>query len=146
MRPRIALMKWIAACGLLLLGCVCASAQATAPCGGDFGAWLQGVKTEAAVAQITAISQSVLRQLPPGTNAPFIITYNASTVPILQLGLSGTGLSEQQLYDLGVNFLRTQLATIQGASIPLPYGGKQPQIQVDLNPTSLQAKGLFGPS
>ncbi len=101
-----------------------------------------GVKTEAAVAQITAISQSVLRQLPPGTNAPFIITYNASTVPILQLGLSGTGLSEQQLYDLGVNFLRTQLATIQGASIPLPYGGKQPQIQVDLNPASLQAKGL----
>ena len=101
-----------------------------------------GVKTEAAVAQITAISQSVLRQLPPGTNAPFIITYNASTVPILQLGLSGVGLSEQQLYDLGVNFLRTQLATIQGASIPQPYGGKQPQIQVDLNPASLQAKGL----
>jgi multidrug efflux pump subunit AcrB len=101
-----------------------------------------GVKTEAAVAQITAISQSVLRQLPPGTNAPFIITYNASTVPILQLGLSGVGLSEQQLYDLGVNFLRTQLATIQGASIPQPYGGKQPQIQVDLNPVSLQAKGL----
>jgi multidrug efflux pump subunit AcrB len=101
-----------------------------------------GVKTEAAVAQITAISQSVLRSLPPGTNAPFIITYNASTVPILQLGLSGNGLSEQQLYDLGVNFLRTQLATIQGASIPQPYGGKQPQIQVDLNPASLQAKGL----
>ena len=101
-----------------------------------------GVKTESAVAQITAISQSVLRQLPPGTTAPFIITYNASTVPILQLGLSGNGLSEQQLYDLGVNFLRTQLATIQGASIPQPYGGKQPQIQVDLNPASLQATGL----
>jgi len=101
-----------------------------------------GAKTESAVAQIAAISQSVLRQLPPGTNAPFIVTYNASTVPILQLGLSGDGLSEQQLYDLGVNFIRTQLATIQGASIPQPYGGKQPQIVVDLNPASLQAKGL----
>jgi multidrug efflux pump subunit AcrB len=101
-----------------------------------------GAKTDSAVAQIGAISQSVLRQLPPGTTAPFIITYNASTVPILQLGLSGDGLSEQQLYDLGVNFLRTQLATIQGASIPQPYGGKQPQIVVDLDPASLQAKGL----
>jgi CzcA family heavy metal efflux pump len=101
-----------------------------------------GVKTDAAVAQITAISQSVLRSLPPGTVAPFIITYNASSVPILQLGLSGEGLSEQQLYDLAVNFLRVQLATIQGASIPNPYGGKQAQIQVDLNPTLLQAKGL----
>ena len=101
-----------------------------------------GARTESAVAQITAVSQSVLRQLPPGTTAPFIITYNASTVPILQLGLSGAGLSEQQLYDLGVNFMRTQLATIQGASIPQPYGGKQPQIVVDLDPASLQAKGL----
>ena len=79
-----------------------------------------GAKIEAAIAQITAIAQSSLRQMPPGTNPPFIITYNASSVPILQLGLSGKGLSEQQLFDLGVNFIRTQLATVQGASIPLP--------------------------
>ena len=102
-----------------------------------------GAKIEAAIAQITAIAQSSLRQMPPGTNPPFIITYNASSVPILQLGLSGKGLSEQQLFDLGVNFIRTQLATVQGASIPLPYGGKQPQIQVDLDPAALQAKGLI---
>src|SRR6478752_80154 len=101
-----------------------------------------GAKTEAAVAQITSISQSALRMMPPGTNPPFIITYNASTVPILQLGLSGNGLSEQQLYDLAVNFLRVQLATVQGASIPNAYGGKQAQIQVDLDPRALQAKGL----
>jgi multidrug efflux pump subunit AcrB len=101
-----------------------------------------GAKTEAAVAQITSISQSAVRSMPPGTNPPFVITYNASTVPILQLGLSGNGLSEQQLYDLGLNFVRVQLATIQGASIPLPYGGKQPQIQVDLDPNALQAKHL----
>ena len=102
-----------------------------------------GTKTEAAVAQISSISQSALRNDPPGTNPPFIITYNASTVPILQLGLSGAGLSEQQLYDFGVNFIRVQLATVQGASIPNPYGGKQAQIQVDLDPQALQAKGLM---
>src|SRR3954471_20071802 len=102
-----------------------------------------GAKTEAAVAQITSISQSALRQDPPGTNPPFIITYNASSVPVLQLGLSGQGLSEQQLYDIGVNFLRVQLATVQGASIPNPYGGKQAQIQVDLDPQALQSKGLM---
>jgi multidrug efflux pump subunit AcrB len=101
-----------------------------------------GAKVESAIAEISAIAQSSLRQMPPGTQPPFIITYNASSVPILQLGLSGKGLSEQQLYDLGVNFIRTQLATVQGASIPLPYGGKQPQIQVDLDPAALQAKGL----
>ena len=100
------------------------------------------VKIEMAIAQVTAISQSVLRQLPPGTNPPFILSYNASTVPVLQLALSGPKLSEQQLYDLGANFLRTQLATVQGASIPQPYGGKQAQIQVDLNIQALQAKGL----
>src|SRR3954468_17804384 len=102
-----------------------------------------GIKTEAAVAQITSLSQSAILQDPPGTNPPFIITYNASTVPVLQLGLSGQGLSEQQLYDLGVNFIRVQLATVQGASIPNPYGGKQAQIQVDLDPQALQAKGLM---
>jgi multidrug efflux pump subunit AcrB len=101
-----------------------------------------GAKVESAIAEISAIAQSSLRQMPPGTQPPFIITYNASSVPILQLGLSGKGLSEQQLYDLGLNFIRTQLATVQGASMPLPYGGKQPQIQVDLDPAALQAKGL----
>ena len=100
------------------------------------------VEVANAVAQITAISQTQLRQLPPGTNPPFIITYSASSVPILQLGLSGQGLNEQQLNDLGVNFIRTQLATVQGAAIPFPYGGKQRQVQVDLDLSALQSKGL----
>jgi multidrug efflux pump subunit AcrB len=100
------------------------------------------VKIEMAVGQVTAISQSLLRAMPTGTNPPFITVYNASTVPVLLLALSGERLSEQQLYDLGANFLRVQLATVQGASIPQPYGGKQPQIQVDLDPAALQAKGL----
>ena len=97
------------------------------------------------IAQITAISQTQLRQLPPGTTPPLIIAYNASTVPILQLALSGQGLSEQQLYDLGSNFIRTQLVTVPGTAIPNSYGGKQRQIMVDLNMQALQAKGL-GPS
>ncbi len=95
-----------------------------------------------AVAQVTAISQTVLRQFPPGTNPPFLLVYNASSVPILQLGLSGPGLSEQQLFDYGVNFIRTRLVTIPGCAIPYPYGGKQRQIVVDLNPAALQSKGL----
>jgi multidrug efflux pump subunit AcrB len=100
------------------------------------------VKIEMALAQVTAIAQPMLRSMPPGTTPPFIISYNASTVPVLQLALSAPTLSEQQLYDLGSNFLRVQLATVQGASIPLPYGGKQAQIQVDLNLPALQAHGL----
>jgi multidrug efflux pump subunit AcrB len=94
------------------------------------------------VAQVTAICQVMLRQLPPGTTPPFIIQYNASSVPILQLGLSGRGLNEQQLFDLGQNAIRTQLATIEGAQTPYPYGGKQRQIQVDIDLPALQAKGL----
>src|SRR6202158_3410721 len=94
------------------------------------------------IAQITAISQTQLRQLPQGTTPPLIITYSASTVPILQLGLSGKGLSEQQLNDLGLNFVRTRLITVEGAAVPYPYGGKQRQVQVDLNTAALQAKGL----
>jgi CzcA family heavy metal efflux pump len=101
-----------------------------------------GTKIDLAVAQMGAVSQAALRNMPPGTSAPFIITYNASSVPVLQLGLSGEGLSEQQLNDLGQNFVRTQLATVQGAALPNPYGGKQPQIQVDLDPAALKAKGL----
>ena len=95
-----------------------------------------------AVAQVTAIGQAQVAQLPPGTNPPFIIQYNASSVPILQLGLSGHGLSEQELNDLGLQFIRTELVTVDGAGIPYPYGGKQRQVQVDLNLPALQAKGL----
>jgi multidrug efflux pump subunit AcrB len=101
-----------------------------------------GAKIEAAVAQITSIMQTILRVLPPGIQPPLILRYSASNVPILQLGIGSKTLSEQQLYDLGTNFLRVQLATIQGASIPLPYGGKPRQIMVDLDLQALQAKGL----
>jgi multidrug efflux pump subunit AcrB len=93
-------------------------------------------------AQVTAISQTLLRTLPAGAQPPLILNYSASTVPILQLALSGQGLSEQQLNDLGVNFLRTQLVTVPGAAIPLPYGGKTRQIMVNLYPRLLQSKGL----
>src|SRR3954465_7825833 len=101
-----------------------------------------GANIDLAVAQVTASAQSQLRQLPPGTQPPFILTYNASTVPVLQLALSGKQLSEQQLFDIAVNFLRTQLAGVSGAQIPYPYGGKQPQIQVDLKPDGLKATHL----
>src|SRR6201981_223408 len=97
---------------------------------------------ERGIAQITAVSQTQLRQLPPGTTPPLILAYSASSVPVLQLALSGQGLSEQQLNDYGLNFIRTRLITVPGASVPYPYGGKQRQVQVDLNPTALQSKGL----
>jgi CzcA family heavy metal efflux pump len=100
------------------------------------------VKVELAVAQITAIVQTILRVLPPGTFPPNILKYDASSVPILQLGLSGEGLTEQDLFDLGLNFIRTRLATVQGASVPLPWGGKFRQIMVDVDPNSLYAKHL----
>ena len=94
------------------------------------------------VAQLTASSQTQLRQLPAGTTPPLIIAYSASSVPVLQLALSGQGLSEQELNDYGLNFIRTQLITVPGTSVPYPYGGKQRQVQVDLNPSALQSKGL----
>ncbi|MHB8215891.1 MAG: efflux RND transporter permease subunit [Candidatus Sulfotelmatobacter sp.] len=94
------------------------------------------------IAQITAVSQTQLRQLPAGTTPPLILAYSASSVPVLQLALSGQDLSEQQLNDYGLNFIRTQLITVPGASVPYPYGGKQRQVQVDLNTTALQSKGL----
>ncbi|HEY6764575.1 MAG TPA: efflux RND transporter permease subunit [Candidatus Sulfotelmatobacter sp.] len=94
------------------------------------------------IAQITAISQTQLHQLPVGTTPPLILAYSASSVPVLQLALSGQNLSEQQLNDYGLNFIRTQLITVPGASVPYPYGGKQRQVQVDLNTTALQSKGL----
>jgi multidrug efflux pump subunit AcrB len=94
------------------------------------------------IAQITAISQTQLRQLPSGTTPPLILAYSASSVPVLQLALSGQNLAEQELNDYGLNFIRTQLITVPGASVPYPYGGKQRQVQVDLNTTALQSKGL----
>jgi multidrug efflux pump subunit AcrB len=102
----------------------------------------EGAKVEAGVAQITSITQTLLRIMPPGTTPPLILQYSASNVPILQLGLSSKSLSEQQLYDLGLNFIRTQLATIQGAQVPLPYGGKSAQVMVDIDPQKLYGKGL----
>jgi multidrug efflux pump subunit AcrB len=95
-----------------------------------------------AVAQVVSISQVQIRSLPPGTFPPFIIQYNASSVPVLQLGLSGQGLDEQRLNDLGQNTIRTQLATVEGAQTPYPYGGRQRQIQVDIDLPALQARGL----
>src|SRR6202451_631812 len=94
------------------------------------------------IAQITAVSQTQLRQLPTGTTPPLILAYSASSVPVLQLALSGPNLSEQQLNDYGLNFIRTQLITVPGASVPYPYGGKQREVQVDLNTAALQSKGL----
>jgi CzcA family heavy metal efflux pump len=100
------------------------------------------VNISQAVAQVTAIAQTALRTYPVGTTPPLVIQYSASSVPVLQLGLSGDGLSEQQLYDYGANTIRTQLATVQGVAIPFPYGGKQRQIQVDIDTQKLQAHGL----
>jgi CzcA family heavy metal efflux pump len=93
-------------------------------------------------AQVTAVSQTILRYLPPGALPPLIINYSASTVPVLQLGLSGKNLTEPQLNDIALNFLRTQLVTVPGASIPFPFGGKFRQVMVNLNQSLLQAKGL----
>jgi multidrug efflux pump subunit AcrB len=100
------------------------------------------VNLSMAIAQVTAVSQTQLRQLPAGTTPPLVIDYSASSVPILQLGVSGRGLTEQQLNDYSLNFIRTQLVTIRGAAVPYPYGGKQRQVQVDLDLHQLQAKGL----
>src|SRR5262245_31430839 len=96
----------------------------------------------AAVAEVTAINQTLLRILPPGTTPPLIIRYSASNVPILQLALESATLSEAQLYDYGLNFIRTQLATVQGAQVPLPSGGKVRGVMVDIDPDALYAKGL----
>ncbi len=101
-----------------------------------------GSKVEMAMAQVNAVSQAVLKILPPGIYPPNIVKYDASTVPILQLGLGSKTLSEQQLYDYGQNFIRTQLATIRGAAVPSPYGGKYRQVMVDLNPDSMYAKQI----
>src|SRR3984893_1824748 len=99
-------------------------------------------KVDAAVAQLGASSQAILHSLPTGMTPPMILRYNASSVPILQLSISSDTMPEQALYDYGYNFIRTQMSTVQGASFPLPYGGKPRQIMVDLNPRALYSQGL----
>jgi multidrug efflux pump subunit AcrB len=103
-----------------------------------------GADIRLANAQITAISQTLLKQMPAGTTPPLILNYDASTVPIIQLALSGSGLSEQALADIGLNTLRTPLVTVPGAGIPLPYGGKLRQVQIDLDAMAMQARGFSG--
>jgi CzcA family heavy metal efflux pump len=100
------------------------------------------VNIATANAQVTAVSQTLLKQMPPGVTPPLILNYNASTVPILQLALSGNGLTEQNLGDLALNILRPQLVSVAGAAVPYPYGGKTRQVQIDIDPAALQARGL----
>jgi multidrug efflux pump subunit AcrB len=101
-----------------------------------------GVDIRTATAQVTSISQTVLKQMPPGITPPLILNYNASTVPILQLALSSASMSEQAIFDAGQNFIRPALATVPGTAVPSPYGGKVRQIQIDLDPHALESKGL----
>jgi multidrug efflux pump subunit AcrB len=102
------------------------------------------VNIATANAQVTAISQTLLKQMPPGATPPLIVNYSASTVPIIQLALSGRGLTEQNLADLGMNFVRPRLVTVQGAGIPWPFGGKSPQVMFDLDTGALESRGLTG--
>ena len=101
-----------------------------------------GTSLDTANAQVTAASQFLLRQLPPGILPPQIINFSASSVPILQLGISGEGLSEAQLNDYATNFVRTQLITVPGAVVPSPYGGKQRQISISMDQAAMQSKGI----
>ena len=101
-----------------------------------------GASLDTANAQVTAASQFVLRQLPPGTLPPQIINFSASSVPILQLGISGRGLSESQLNDYATNYVRTQLVTVPGSVVPSPYGGKQRQITINMDQAAMQSKGI----
>jgi multidrug efflux pump subunit AcrB len=101
-----------------------------------------GVSPEAGVAQITAVSQTILKQLPPGSTPPLVIQYNASTVPILQYGISSKTLSEQQTYDIALNTIRVALVSVPGVGIPLPYGGKLRVVSVDLDPKALEAQNI----
>src|ERR1700752_1905045 len=102
------------------------------------------VNIATANAQVTAVAQSILKQMPAGTTPPLILNYSASTVPIIQLALSGKGLTEQNLADLGMNFVRPRLVTVQGAGIPWPFGGRQPKVMYALDTAALQAHGLTG--
>ena len=101
-----------------------------------------GARIEAATAQVTAISQSVVRQMPPGATPPLVIRYSASNVPVIQMALESDSLNEQQLFDLGSNFIRGDIATVPGAQMPWPFGGKQRQIMIDIDPSRLYAWGL----
>ena len=101
-----------------------------------------GTNPSTAVAQLTAVSQTILRQLPPGTTPPLIIQYSASTVPILQFGISSTKLSEQQVFDTALNQIRVGLIGVPGVAIPYPFGGRQRVVSVDLDPKALQANNL----
>ena len=102
----------------------------------------KNVDIAAALAQVTAASQTVLKLLPPGITPPYVLSYNASSVPILQLALSSKQLPQMQLFDLGQNFIRPQLATVAGAAVPSPYGGKILQVQVDLDQQAMQAHNV----
>ncbi|MGD1016885.1 MAG: efflux RND transporter permease subunit [Roseiarcus sp.] len=102
------------------------------------------VDIRTANAQVTAISQTLIKQMPPGATPPLILNYNASTVPILLVALSGEGFTEQGLADIAINQIRTPLVTVAGAAVPYPFGGKLRQIQIDVDPAALQAKGLSG--
>ncbi|MGB6965520.1 MAG: efflux RND transporter permease subunit, partial [Xanthobacteraceae bacterium] len=102
----------------------------------------KNVDIAAALAQVTAASQTVLKLLPPGITPPYVLSYNASSVPILQLALSSKKLPQMQLFDLGQNFIRPQLATVAGAAVPSPYGGKVLQVQVDLDQQAMQAHSV----
>ena len=102
------------------------------------------VDIRTANAQVTAISQTMIKAMPPGATPPLILNYNASTVPIVLVALSGEGFTEQRLADIGINQVRTPLVTVPGAAIPYPFGGKLRQIQIDLDPAALQARGLSG--
>src|SRR6202795_3562561 len=101
-----------------------------------------GANIQTSLAQTTAISQTFLRFLPPGTTPPLVIIYSASTVPVIQIGLTSDSLSEQEIFDFGNNFIRTQISTVPGASMPFPYGGKSRVVSVDINSNAMQAKGL----
>src|SRR5271168_4837831 len=104
-----------------------------------------GSNIDLALSQIVAVNQTILRTMPPGIFPPLVVQYDASSVPILQLGLSSDTLTEQELYDYGQNFIRTRLATVPGISVPLPYGGKVRSVMVDLDPDALYGKGLSAP-
>ena len=103
----------------------------------------KSVNIRAALAQVTAASQTVLKLLPPGITPPYVLSYNAATVPILQLALSSKSLPPMKLFDLGQNFIRPQLATVAGAAVPSPYGGQIRDVQIDLDQHAMQARDLY---
>ncbi|PRF63242.1 RND transporter, partial [Burkholderia multivorans] len=101
-----------------------------------------GANVQTAIAQTVASAQAIVRQMPQGATPPLVITYSASSIPVIQLGLSSKTLSEQSLGDIALNFLRPQLITIPGAQIPFPYGGRTRVVAIDIDPQALRAKGL----